>query len=65
MRISNRGRKLRGAACAAFLMGLLAGCNSSKDNPASDGGLGTSPPEEIQGIATPSNVAVVTATNAD
>ena len=49
---------VRYGACALALSLLLAACNNSKpaESPA---------PDEIQGIATPSSVSVVTATNAD
>jgi len=54
-------------ACLATLAGVIAGCGSSHTaaatNPPPEG---TSPPPVvvIQGIATPTTVSVVTATNA-
>ena len=52
---------MRAAACALVLSAPLAGCNDSvprdPDTPP--------PPAAVEGIATPSSVAVVTATNAD
>jgi hypothetical protein len=56
-------RLVRYGACALGLSILLAGCND-RVPPAA----GTPPPTQpaaIEGIATPSSVAVVTATNAD
>jgi hypothetical protein len=66
---------LRGVACAMALTVFLAGCGGSDSGQASNGGgAGNTPPpttnnppppETVQGVATPSNVSVVTATNAD
>lgn len=58
-----RSGKLRGALCAATLVGLIAGCSSNNNTPAANDD--DDPPETIQGIATPSSVAVVTATHAE
>lgn len=66
---------VRAAICIAALLAALCGCggggsdtaSSTTANPGSsgNGGSGTTPtPETIQGIATPSSVSVVTATNA-
>ena len=67
---------VRAAICVAALLAALCGCGGGSDsvssttvNPggSSTGGGGTSAtptPETIQGIATPSSVSVVTATNA-
>lgn len=55
---------------AAFVMTLAAcGGGSGNDAPTNGGSSGTSPPVDVQpaaieGIATPSSVSVVTATNA-
>ena len=65
-------RKLVGGACLAVLLGLLAGCGggsaagsgssgtsgSGNNNPSGSGGTTS---QTVQGIATPSSVAVVTA----
>jgi hypothetical protein len=62
-------RKVLGSACVAAVFGLLAGCggsssaNTAGGSPAGSGGGTTSPP--VQGIATPSSVSVVTATNSN
>jgi hypothetical protein len=62
---------LRRLACAIALTGFLAGCGDSYSNSATSGGTGNSPPdnnppeEVVQGVATPSTVSVVTATNAN
>ena len=53
--------RMRAVACALVLSGLLSGCNDSiPHDPESP-----TPPAAVEGIATPSSVAVVTATNAD
>jgi hypothetical protein len=69
-------RKFVGGACLAVLLGLLAGCGggsaagsaagsgssgtsgSGNNNPSGSGGTTS---QTVQGIATPSSVAVVTA----
>ena len=62
-------RKVMGGACVAAVFGLLAGCGGSSATAANTGGSqsgnggGTTPP--VQGIATPSSVSVVTATNSN
>jgi hypothetical protein len=63
-------RKVVGGACVAAVFGLLAGCGGSSATAANTGdgsqsgnGGGTTPP--VQGIATPSSVSVVTATNSN
>jgi hypothetical protein len=64
-------RKVLSGACVAALFGLLAGCGGGSSTAASSaggiptagGGGTTSPP--VQGIATPSSVSVVTATNSN
>jgi hypothetical protein len=63
-------RKVMGGACVAAVFGLLAGCGGSSATAANTGGGsqsgnggGTTPP--VQGIATPSSVSVVTATNSN
>jgi len=56
----------RHAAALAALSALLSGCGSSNNTPSAGGPSGGGgPPQTIQGIATPANVAVVTATNAN
>ena len=63
-------RRVWGLTCAMAFVGILSACGGSNNNAVS-GGSGTAPPiivpppETVQGIATPSNVSVVTATNAD
>jgi len=70
-------RKVVGGACVAAVFGLLAGCggssvaagstaggSQSSGNGGSQTGSGGSTPT-IQGIETPSSVAVVTATNSN
>jgi hypothetical protein len=59
-------RALCGAVCVLALLGSLAGCGGSSSNSALVPPPGGGPPlpEVIQGVATPSSVAVVTATNA-
>ena len=64
-------KKLWTLACSglplAVLLGTLAGCSGGSDTPAA-AVLPPSPPAPpavIEGIATPSSVAVVTATNAE
>ncbi|MEO8464647.1 MAG: hypothetical protein ABI640_04845 [Gammaproteobacteria bacterium] len=47
-----------------FGMGALVGCGGGSSTPAAAANPVT-PPAVIQGIATPSSVAVVTATNAE
>jgi hypothetical protein len=60
-------RKLLCGAFVAAVFGLLAGCGSSSATAAggsqTGSGGGTTP--TIQGIATPSSVSVVTATNSN
>jgi hypothetical protein len=54
------------AAGAATVLCLIAGCGGS--NSATTGGGNVPPPvvpDPVQGIATPSSVSVVTATNAN
>ena len=70
-------RKLMGGACVAALFGLLAGCGGSSTTAAnaaggsqssgggSQTGSGGGTTSTIQGIATPSSVSVVTATNSN
>lgn len=68
-------RKVLGGACVAALFGLLAGCGGSSATVANTGGsqstgnggsqTGSGGGTTIQGIATPSSVAVVTATNSN
>lgn len=48
-------------ACALVLAALLSGCNDSVTQDSES----QTPPAAVEGIATPSSVAVVTATNAD
>ena len=52
---------MRASACALLLSALLSGCNDSVSNDPAP----TTPPAAVEGIATPSSVAVVTATNAE
>jgi len=55
--------------CAVAFVSVLYGCGGS-DSSTSTGGTGSSPPpvvsppDPVQGVATPSTVSVVTATNA-
>lgn len=71
-------RRVLGGACVAAVFGALAGCGGSSAAAGSTAGVsqtsgnagsqtgsggGTAPP--IQGIATPSSVSVVTATNSN
>ena len=69
-------RRVLGGVCVAAVFGLLAGCggssvaagNAASSQTSGNGGSqtgngGTTPP--IQGIATPSSVSVVTATNSN
>ena len=53
---------MRAAACTLMLSAPLAGCNDSVHQ---DSNSPPPPPAAVEGIATPSSVAVVTATNAD
>lgn len=60
---------VRTALCIAALMAALCGCGGGSDattgtNANPNGGNTGGTPETIQGIATPSSVSVVTATNA-
>jgi hypothetical protein len=54
--------RLRCIVCLAAVAGVLAGCGGSRA-PASTSTTGVSTPQSIKGIATPSSVAVVTATH--
>jgi hypothetical protein len=63
-------KRVQALICAIALVSVLCGCGGSNGS-TSTGGAGSSPPpvippppEAVQGIATPSNVSVVTATNA-
>ena len=64
-------RKVVGGACVAAVFGLLAGCGGSSATVTNTAGgsqtsgSGGSTAAPIQGIATPSSVAVVTATNSN
>jgi hypothetical protein len=63
-------RKILGGACVAAVFGLLAGCGGSSATAAntaggSPTGSGGGTPPTVQGIATPSSVSVVTATNSN
>lgn len=65
-------RVVRSGICALVVMSALAACGSDGSQPAAGSGSGTGGSDSggdqsaaIQGIATPSSVAVVTATNAD
>jgi hypothetical protein len=69
--MSLNGKALRILAASSALASLLAGCGGGTAASTSTGAsVGSSPPssppvvQEITGIATPSSVAVVTATNA-
>lgn len=53
---------VRASAGALLLSALLGGCNDSVPH---DSQTTPPPPAAVEGIATPSSVAVVTATNAD
>lgn len=70
-----QGLNVRAAIGIAALMAILCGCGGGSDaaGGSTTGGTGgsgtggtggTPPPETIEGIATPSSVSVVTATNA-
>ena len=52
---------MRAAACTLVLSAPLAGCNDSVPRNSET----PPPPAAVEGIPTPSSVAVVTATNAD
>ena len=58
-------RRVMSGTCVAAVLGLLAGCGGSAAPAAgtTNGSGGTT--STIQGIATPSSVAVVTATNSN
>jgi len=64
-------KRLTGIACATALAALLAGCGgsgSASSGGATGSGAGSSggaTTQQIVGIATPSSVSVVTATNAN
>jgi len=64
--------KICGGACVAVVFGLLSGCGGSSVAAGGGGSSGTgntSPgggtTAQVQGIATPSSVAVVTANNSN
>jgi len=64
--------KICGGACAAVVFGLLSGCGgtSAAAGGGPSSGTGNNPPGggstgQIQGIATPSSVSVVTANNSN
>jgi hypothetical protein len=61
MSLSKFRMRLRCIVCVATVAGVLAGCGSGA--PASTSTTGVSTPQSIKGIATPSSVAVVTATH--
>ena len=64
--LSSIARPTRDSFIAVMLVALLAGCGgggSSASVPAPPSG-DTPPPAPIEGVATPTSVAVVTATNA-
>ena len=61
-----RWRKFARGACIAAVFAALAGCGGGSSTAGSSGGQsGGSGGTTIQGIATPSSVAVVTANNAN
>ncbi len=62
MRLSKFRMRLRCIVCLAAVAGVLAGCGGS-GAPASTTTTGVSTQQSIKGIATPSSVAVVTATH--
>ena len=58
MRVRKLRMRIYGVSSASLAIALLAGCGvSSKATPAN------SPPAAIKGLATPTTVSVVTATN--
>lgn len=69
--MSFSGNSVRAAAAAVALMLVLAGCGGGGASAPASNAVGANPPsnppvvtQEITGVATPSSVAVVTATNA-
>jgi predicted small lipoprotein YifL len=56
---------LRGLTLAIALVCVLAGCGGGNSGVSTNPPTNNTPPETVQGIATPSSVSVVTATNAD
>jgi hypothetical protein len=62
MRLSKFRMRLRCIVGLAAVAGVLAGCGASSA-PVSTSTTGVSTPQSIKGIATPSSVAVVTATH--
>jgi hypothetical protein len=63
--------KICGGACAAVVFGLLSGCggSSASTGGGASSGTGNNPgggtTQQVQGIATPSSVSVVTANNSN
>ena len=62
--MSRLQRRLLLGACASALVGTLASCGGSGSSASAPPLTVIPPPEVVQGIATPSTVSVVTATNA-
>ena len=65
----SRLARVAGESLAAFLlvglMAISAGCGGGDDDPVAAAPPAPPPADPIEGIATPSSVAVVTATNAE
>jgi hypothetical protein len=59
--MTTRHEWIRSAASAAVLAAMLVGCGGSTSPPATT----PPPPAQITGVAIPSNVSVVTATNSN
>lgn len=57
-------QKLGRAAAAALLCAAMAACGGGSDSAAVPAPVAEAPPEVVSGVALPSSVAVVTATNA-
>jgi uncharacterized lipoprotein YajG len=60
MRVRKLRMRIYGVISVSLATALLAGCGSSKATPSNGS---NTPPAAITGLATPSTVSVVTATN--
>lgn len=62
--MAQQRRSVRSGILALVLLSTLAACSGSSNDSSSNPPSSNDPPDAIEGVATPSSVSVVTATNA-